>query len=147
MNYISFPSHHITNNLLSPHYSNSLLRSRLAIEKPKCGASEIEIRLPGGLEPGLMPKHVAMILDGNRRWARSRGLSPQEGHKAGGEALELIKPVFIKCGVKVLSVFVFSTENWARPKVYLQYDNNNNWYNILFLGNTLLSNKNYDIMS
>lgn len=128
---ISFSSHHITNNLLSPHCncnsisnSNSLLRFRLGVKNPKCGASEIEIGLPGGLEPGLMPNHVGVIMDGNRRWASSRWLSPQQGHKAGGEALKLITPIFNKYGVKVLSVFVFSTENWARPKVHLFLYNN-----------------------
>lgn len=64
----------------------------------------------------VMPNHVAIILDGNRRWARKRGLSPSEGHKAGFENLDnLAKYIFSK-GVKVLSVYAFSTENFDREK-------------------------------
>ncbi|KAK6153125.1 hypothetical protein DH2020_012764 [Rehmannia glutinosa] len=63
-----------------------------------------------------MPKHVAVIMDGNRRWAKNRGLPVKQGHKAGGQVLKQLATYFKNYGVKVLTVFAFSTENWFRPK-------------------------------
>ena len=60
------------------------------------------------------PKHIAIILDGNRRWAKSRGLKPTEGHKAGAETLENIAKYAYDCGLQYLTVYAFSTENWKR---------------------------------
>ncbi|GMP89667.1 hypothetical protein CsSME_00041140 [Camellia sinensis var. sinensis] len=75
-----------------------------------------EEELPKGLRRDLMPKHVAVILDGNRRWGRERGLSVNETHRAGGKKLAEIATLCRKWGMKVLTVFAFSTENWTRPK-------------------------------
>ncbi|XAR58915.1 (2Z,6Z)-farnesyl diphosphate synthase [Bertholletia excelsa] len=61
-----------------------------------------------------MPQHVAVILDGNRRWAAQKGLPVTVGHYAGWQKLREL--VSFSMGVKVVSVFVFSTENWRRPK-------------------------------
>ncbi|KAL0437034.1 UNVERIFIED_CONTAM: Dehydrodolichyl diphosphate synthase 2 [Sesamum radiatum] len=68
------------------------------------------------LNAQLMPKHVAFIADGNRRWANERGLPVEVGHCAGKRAM--LELIFLshKWGIKVVSVFVFSTENWKRPK-------------------------------
>ena len=64
-----------------------------------------------------IPRHVAIILDGNGRWATSRGLTRSEGHQAGFNNLKGISEyIIIKRGVKVLSVFAFSTENFKREK-------------------------------
>lgn len=82
---------------------------------------ETKIELPAGLEAELMPKHVAVIMDGNRRWAKSKGLPVHHGHLAGRKAFELLCQTCVKYGVKVLTVFAFSTENWIRPKVQLFY--------------------------
>ena len=63
-----------------------------------------------------IPQHVAIIMDGNGRWAEKQGLARKEGHKAGAEA---IRPIITKLGekgVKCLSLFGFSTENWGRPR-------------------------------
>lgn len=60
------------------------------------------------------PKHIAIILDGNRRWAKSRGLKPTEGHKAGAEAVKKIAKYAYDCGLQYLTVYAFSTENWKR---------------------------------
>ena len=60
------------------------------------------------------PKHIAIILDGNRRWAKSRGLKPTEGHKAGAEAVKNIAKYAYDCGLQYLTVYAFSTENWKR---------------------------------
>jgi undecaprenyl diphosphate synthase len=60
------------------------------------------------------PKHIAIILDGNRRWAKAKGLKPTEGHKAGAEAVKNIVKYAYDCGLKYLTVYAFSTENWKR---------------------------------
>ncbi|MDR2337842.1 MAG: isoprenyl transferase [Deltaproteobacteria bacterium] len=62
------------------------------------------------------PKHVAIIMDGNGRWAKARGLERTEGHKAGAESVKKIVEACIKNGVQYLTLFSFSTENWKRDK-------------------------------
>ncbi len=64
----------------------------------------------------LMPKHIAIIMDGNRRWAKEKGLDTKLGHKAGAETLEKIASYANKIGLKYLTVYAFSTENWKRTK-------------------------------
>ncbi|MFC7369700.1 MULTISPECIES: polyprenyl diphosphate synthase [Vreelandella] len=61
------------------------------------------------------PSHVAIIMDGNNRWARSRGLSGARGHRAGVEAVRAVIERAAERGVKTLSLFAFSSENWKRP--------------------------------
>ena len=63
-----------------------------------------------------MPQHVAIIMDGNGRWAKERGLLRVQGHRAGLEALREIVRHSQRLGVKYLTVYAFSTENWKRPK-------------------------------
>lgn len=63
-----------------------------------------------------IPKHVALIMDGNRRWAEEKGLSSFEGHRRGEECLEPIVDEAIKMGVAYLTFWAFSTENWKRSK-------------------------------
>jgi undecaprenyl diphosphate synthase len=63
-----------------------------------------------------VPTHVAIIMDGNGRWAAQRGLSRQAGHRAGTENIRRIIEEFGERGVKYLTLFAFSTENWGRPK-------------------------------
>ena len=63
-----------------------------------------------------MPQHIAIIMDGNRRWAREKGIETKEGHKAGAENLEEIAKYCNTLGVKYLTVYAFSTENWKRSK-------------------------------
>lgn len=60
------------------------------------------------------PAHIAIIMDGNRRWARQKNLDIREGHKKGAETLEKIAKYCNKIGIKYLTVYVFSTENWKR---------------------------------
>lgn len=66
--------------------------------------------------PAPVPAHVAVIMDGNGRWAQARGLSRQEGHRAGSENLRAVIERFGAHGVGVLTFFAFSTENWGRPR-------------------------------
>lgn len=61
-------------------------------------------------------KHIAIIMDGNGRWAKQRNLSRIEGHKEGAKAVERIIKAAMKFGVKYLTLYAFSTENWKRPK-------------------------------
>ena len=68
------------------------------------------------IDEELMPKHIAIIMDGNRRWAREKGLDPKIGHKAGAETLERIAAFANEIGLKYLTVYAFSTENWKRTK-------------------------------
>lgn len=63
-----------------------------------------------------MPTHVAIIMDGNRTWARKRNLDPKLGHKHGADTLEKIVRYANKIGLKYLTVYAFSTENWNRTK-------------------------------
>ena len=63
-----------------------------------------------------LPKHIAIIMDGNRRWAKQRGLTTKEGHKAGSKNLEKIALFCNELGIKYLTVYAFSTENWKRTK-------------------------------
>ena len=68
------------------------------------------------MEETLLPKHIAIIMDGNRRWAREKGLDPKLGHKEGAENLKRIAKYANKIGIKYLTVYAFSTENWKRTK-------------------------------
>jgi undecaprenyl diphosphate synthase len=63
-----------------------------------------------------VPQHVAIIMDGNGRWAQERGLSRQAGHRAGTENIRRIIRAFGEKGVRYLTLFAFSTENWSRPR-------------------------------
>ena len=60
------------------------------------------------------PAHIAIIMDGNRRWARQKNLDIREGHKKGAETLEKIAKYCNKIGIKYLTVYALSTENWKR---------------------------------
>jgi undecaprenyl diphosphate synthase len=64
----------------------------------------------------VVPQHVAIIMDGNGRWARQRGLPRLAGHRAGTENLRRILQACGEHGVKILTIYAFSTENWTRPQ-------------------------------
>ena len=63
----------------------------------------------------VIPTHVAIIMDGNGRWAKARGLPRIAGHKEGASAVKLAIESAIKYGVRYLTLFSFSSENWKRP--------------------------------
>lgn len=67
------------------------------------------------LPPEQIPQHVAIIMDGNGRWALSRGLPRLAGHRAGTENLRRVIRASVEFGVKYLTIYAFSTENWGRP--------------------------------
>ena len=64
-----------------------------------------------------MPRHVAIVMDGNGRWARERGKTRLAGHRAGGDAVREVVEAAAELGIEVLTLYGFSTENWRRPKV------------------------------
>ncbi len=68
------------------------------------------------MEKENMPKHIAIIMDGNRRWARQKGLDPKLGHKEGAKTLEKIVRYANKIGLGYITVYAFSTENWKRTE-------------------------------
>ena len=76
--------------------------------------ARIEVR-PAEINPQRLPAHVAVIMDGNGRWAQSRGLPRVMGHRAGVEALKATLRRCSDWGVKALTAYAFSTENWSRP--------------------------------
>ncbi|HEX3428245.1 MAG TPA: polyprenyl diphosphate synthase [Candidatus Limnocylindrales bacterium] len=84
-------------------------------DEPVSSADELPADEPDRLLPERdLPRHVAIIMDGNRRWARQRGLAEVEGHAAGVEAIRTLLRHAVKRGVPVVTVYAFSRENWAR---------------------------------
>jgi len=71
--------------------------------------------LPANPDPSPGPRHVAIIMDGNGRWAKARGLPRAAGHRRGADAVRRVIRGAGELGVGVLTLFAFSTENWARP--------------------------------
>ncbi|HKP69996.1 MAG TPA: polyprenyl diphosphate synthase, partial [Pyrinomonadaceae bacterium] len=63
-----------------------------------------------------LPQHVAVIMDGNGRWAKKRGKPRIFGHRAGSESVKAIIDTFARLGIKAVTLYAFSTENWKRPK-------------------------------
>lgn len=68
-------------------------------------------------EPQKIPRHVAIIMDGNGRWAKRRRLQRMFGHRSGVEAVRTVVEAAAEHGVEYLTLYTFSTENWSRPKV------------------------------
>lgn len=72
--------------------------------------------LKGGNGVAAVPRHVAIIMDGNGRWAKARGLPRTEGHRHGTENLRRILRAAVQNGIEILTIYAFSTENWSRPR-------------------------------
>ncbi len=75
------------------------------LKKQKCGSATVK----------QVPAHIGIVMDGNGRWAKKRGLPRSAGHSAGAETFKKIVRYCSKIGVKHLTVYAFSTENWRRP--------------------------------
>src|ERR1700677_2674789 len=65
--------------------------------------------------PLRVPRHIAIIMDGNGRWAKERGLPRIKGHEQGAESVRAVTEACVELGVEYLTVYAFSTENWKRP--------------------------------
>lgn len=72
--------------------------------------------MSGQIETGIAPRHVAIIMDGNGRWAKARGKPRLSGHRAGADALDRVMHYCRDAGVEYLTVYAFSTENWKRSR-------------------------------
>lgn len=82
---------------------------KLAFKKKSAAAA-------GQVDFSRLPRHIAIILDGNGRWAQRRGLPRSAGHKVGAETFRTIATYCRDIGIEYLTVYAFSTENWKRPK-------------------------------
>ena len=67
-----------------------------------------------------IPRHIAVIMDGNGRWAKERGLPRREGHRAGAESVREVTDTCIELGVEYLTLYAFSSENWNRPEAEIK---------------------------
>ena len=68
-----------------------------------------------------LPEHIAMIMDGNGRWAKERGLNRTAGHEEGAKTVRKITSYCSSLGIKYLTLYAFSTENWERPKLEVEF--------------------------
>ena len=96
-----------------PTDSPSIVHRERPADEGRPGIDERPAFLLEG-ESSELPRHVAIIMDGNRRWARARGLTEMEGHAAGVENIREIIRHSVRRGIAVLSLYAFSRENWAR---------------------------------
>lgn len=69
-----------------------------------------------GVQPERLPRHIAIIMDGNGRWAKQRSLPRAQGHRQGGKTVEKIAVHSVKLGIEALTLYSFSNENWRRPQ-------------------------------
>ena len=76
---------------------------------------------PPSLPPASLPQHVAVVMDGNGRWANARGLARSEGHRAGEATMMDVIAGAVEIGIKELSVYAFSTENWRRSPAEVRF--------------------------
>ena len=107
---IETPSH----EGVSPYRENKKERAGL-VTKLWRRNKDVESGAVEPLDSARIPQHIAIIMDGNGRWAQKRGLPRTFGHKAGAEVLRDILTDAAEIGVKVLTAYAFSTENWRRP--------------------------------
>src|SRR5262245_63903377 len=75
-----------------------------------------EAKLLAAIDLARLPQHIAVIMDGNGRWAKMRGKPRIFGHRAGSESVKAIIDTCARLGVKAVTLYAFSTENWKRPK-------------------------------
>jgi len=69
-----------------------------------------------GIHPDAIPRHIAIIMDGNGRWAQQRGLPRMSGHEQGGKAVQIVAQYCVDIGIEVLTLYSFSMQNWKRPE-------------------------------
>ncbi|KAK3709677.1 cis-prenyltransferase [Vermiconidia calcicola] len=101
---------------MSTAHTSALRRWLLSLPPLEYALQHIRELLIGSLKCGPIPKHIAFIMDGNRRWARTHHLETVEGHHMGFEALARVLEVCYKSGVKYVTIYAFSIENFKRSK-------------------------------
>src|SRR3954469_11324740 len=82
----------------------------------KIDPNSAEARLLATIDIERVPAHIAVIMDGNGRWAKAQGKPRIFGHRAGSESVKAIIDTCARLGVKAVTLYAFSTENWKRPK-------------------------------
>lgn len=90
----------------------------MAVITPTFARSQIEAL---GIDADAIPRHIAVVMDGNGRWAQQRGLKRTEGHLRGEDALFECIEGALELGVEWITVYAFSTENWKRPKAEVKF--------------------------
>ena len=83
---------------------------------PNSLTNRISYPMPTTEAPKNVPRHIAIIMDGNGRWAKERGLPRTEGHRQGAETVRRVTERCGELGVEFLTLYAFSSENWKRPK-------------------------------
>jgi undecaprenyl diphosphate synthase len=73
------------------------------------------------LDPARLPRHIAIVMDGNGRWARGRGLARSEGHRRGKDSVRAVVETARELGIPYLTLFAFSSENWGRPGTEVRF--------------------------
>src|SRR5260370_34044851 len=89
--------------------------------KSRSDAATLVRLAEAGLDPARMPEHVAVIMDGNGRWAKQRGLPRVEGHARGVQSVRATVEECCRLGVRQLTLYCFSSENWKRPQNELDF--------------------------
>ena len=84
-------------------------------DDPRGGGIDSRFRMVDGIDEKRVPRHIAIIMDGNGRWARQNALGRISGHREGAESVRVVVEVCRKIGVPYLTLFAFSVENWMRP--------------------------------
>jgi undecaprenyl diphosphate synthase len=102
------PDRHVARPTDAPPLAHDLVGESVTSD-PGTPAAEAPL-----VAPDELPRHVAIIMDGNRRWARAKGLSDFEGHAAGVEAVRSLLQHAVRRGIPMLTIYAFSRENWAR---------------------------------
>src|SRR3954471_865197 len=74
-----------------------------------------------GLDPAKLPRHIAIIMDGNGRWARAQGKERIEGHSRGAKSVDEVTEECCRLGIRQLTLYCLSSENWKRPKAELDF--------------------------
>lgn len=92
------------------------------------------------IDPMRLPLHVAITMDGNGRWAKNRGLERNAGHSAGAEAAREVTEAAARLGIRYLTLFTFSSENWRRPAGEVQFLMDMLYENLLDRGELLTDN-------
>jgi undecaprenyl diphosphate synthase len=92
-----------------------------AKEKTELQENRIAAAKRLGIEPAKMPRHIAIIMDGNGRWALNHGLKRFEGHRQGAKVVEKIMLHSVKLGLECVTLYSFSMQNWKRPKLEVNF--------------------------
>src|SRR2546423_8219698 len=96
-------------------------RNRSRMSMPTLSPDTLQRLADAGLDPARLPRHVAIIMDGNGRWAQQRGLPRIEGHKRGVASVRATIEEGVRLGLGQLTLYCLSTENWKRPQAELDF--------------------------